>query len=117
MVSGGREDKSLRHDFCGTYRHAGEDAGAQYLTHPGQAARKRRRDAGRMRVLRSTHAGSAYRRARLDGALKRTLDVVVAAVSLVAPPFSLVALLALAWLSLSRRRRDERKHEGLRVLR
>ncbi len=43
--------------------------------------------------------------------------VVVAAVSLVAPPFSLVALLALAWLSLSRRRRDERKHEGLRVLR
>jgi hypothetical protein len=43
--------------------------------------------------------------------------VVVAAVSLFAPPFSLVALLALAWLSLSRRRREERKHEGLRVLR
>jgi hypothetical protein len=43
--------------------------------------------------------------------------VVVAAASLFAPPFSLVALLALAWLSLSRRRREERKHEGLRVLR
>jgi hypothetical protein len=43
--------------------------------------------------------------------------VVVAAVSLLAPPFSLVVLLALAWLSLSRRRREERKHEGLRVLR
>jgi hypothetical protein len=43
--------------------------------------------------------------------------VVVAAVSLVAPPFSLVALLALAWLWLSRRRREARKHEGLRVLR
>lgn len=43
--------------------------------------------------------------------------VVVAALSLVVPPFSLVALLALAWLSLSRRRREERKHEGLRVLR
>jgi hypothetical protein len=43
--------------------------------------------------------------------------VVVAVVSLVAPPFSLVALFALAWLSLSRRRREERKHEGLRVLR
>jgi hypothetical protein len=43
--------------------------------------------------------------------------VVVAAVSLVAPPFSLVALLALVWLWLSRRRREARKHEGLRVLR
>jgi hypothetical protein len=43
--------------------------------------------------------------------------VVVAAVSLVAPPFSLVVLLALAWLALARRRREERKHEGLRVLR
>ena len=83
----------MRHDFCGTYRHAGEDAGAQYLTHPGQAARKRRRDAGRMRVLRSTHAGSAYRRARLDGALKRTLDVVVAAsvLLLMAPLFVVIA--------------------------
>jgi hypothetical protein len=43
--------------------------------------------------------------------------IVVAALSLLAPPFSLVVLLALAWLSLSRRRREERKHEGLRVLR
>jgi hypothetical protein len=43
--------------------------------------------------------------------------VVVAGVSLVAPPFSLVALAALGWLALSRRRRQERKHEGLRVLR
>jgi hypothetical protein len=43
--------------------------------------------------------------------------VVVAGVSLVAPPFSLVVLMGLAWLSLSRRRRQERKHEGLRVLR
>jgi hypothetical protein len=43
--------------------------------------------------------------------------VVIAAVSLVAPPFSLVALTALAWLWLSRRRREARKHEGLRVLR
>jgi hypothetical protein len=43
--------------------------------------------------------------------------VVVAGVSLVVPPFSLVVLLGLAWLSLSRRRQQERKHEGLRVLR
>ena len=43
--------------------------------------------------------------------------VVVAALSLVAPPFSLVALVALAWIWLMRRRRAEQKHEGLRVLR
>jgi hypothetical protein len=43
--------------------------------------------------------------------------VVIAAVSLVLKPFSLVVLVALAWLWISRRRRAERKHEGLRVLR
>ena len=43
--------------------------------------------------------------------------VVVAGVSLVAPPFSLVVFFGLAWLWLSRRRRADRKHEGLRVLR
>ena len=43
--------------------------------------------------------------------------VAVAALSLFLPPFSLVALAALAWLWHSRRRRSEEKHEGLRVLR
>ena len=43
--------------------------------------------------------------------------VVVAAISLVFEPFSLVALVALSWVWVSRRRRAERKHEGLRVLR
>jgi hypothetical protein len=43
--------------------------------------------------------------------------VVVAGVSLVLKPFSLVVLLALSWLWISRRRQAERKHEGLRVLR
>jgi hypothetical protein len=42
---------------------------------------------------------------------------VVAGVSLVLQPFSLVALVALTWLWFSRRRQAERKHEGLRVLR
>lgn len=43
--------------------------------------------------------------------------VIVAALSLIAPPASLVVLVALGWLWLSRRRREARKHEGLRVLR
>jgi hypothetical protein len=43
--------------------------------------------------------------------------VVVAGISLVVEPFSLLALLTLTWLWVSRRRRAERKHEGLRVLR
>ena len=43
--------------------------------------------------------------------------VVVAAVSLFLEPVSLIVLLVLSWLWVSRRRRAERKHEGLRVLR
>jgi hypothetical protein len=43
--------------------------------------------------------------------------VAVAALSLVAQPVGAVAFLGLAWLGVSRRRREERKHEGLRVLR
>jgi hypothetical protein len=43
--------------------------------------------------------------------------VVVAGVSLVLKPFSLLVLVALLWLWASRRRQAERKHEGLRVLR
>jgi hypothetical protein len=42
---------------------------------------------------------------------------IVAVVSIFAPPASLVAAAALAWLALSRRQREARKHEGLRVLR
>jgi hypothetical protein len=43
--------------------------------------------------------------------------VVIAGVSLVLKPFSLLVLAALLWVWASRRRRAERKHEGLRVLR
>jgi hypothetical protein len=42
---------------------------------------------------------------------------VLAALSLFLPPVSLVALAALAWLALSRRRRAGEKYEGLRILR
>ena len=43
--------------------------------------------------------------------------VVVAGISLVVKPFSLLVFAALVWLWISRRRQAERKHEGLRVLR
>jgi hypothetical protein len=79
-------------------------------------------------VSRDVAAGAARRqRGQLTGAEVQSPSgvtvifvlaaVVIAAVSLVAPPASLVVLLALAWLWISRRRRAERKHEGLRVLR
>jgi hypothetical protein len=43
--------------------------------------------------------------------------VVLAVLSLIVPPVSLLALAALIWLWASRRRRAQQKHEGLRVLR
>jgi lipopolysaccharide/colanic/teichoic acid biosynthesis glycosyltransferase len=78
----------LRHDSCGTYSRAGDDSGARNLTHLGQAAGSSRRDPVRVKNFRSTSA-----RERLDGALKRTLDLVVAVPVLVllAPVFIVVA--------------------------
>lgn len=43
--------------------------------------------------------------------------IALAAVSLFVPPVSLLALAALAWLAISRRRRADEKYEGLRILR
>ena len=43
--------------------------------------------------------------------------IVLAAISLFVPPVSILALIALIWLALSRRRRAGEKYEGLRVLR
>jgi hypothetical protein len=43
--------------------------------------------------------------------------MLLAGLSLFIEPVSLVALAALSWLWLSRRRQEARKHEGLRVLR
>jgi hypothetical protein len=50
-------------------------------------------------------------------ALVALAAALVAVASIVVPPAALVALAALVWLWLSRRRRSEQKHEGLRVLR
>jgi hypothetical protein len=43
--------------------------------------------------------------------------LVLAGLSFVVPPISLIAALALVWLAAARRRRAQRKYEGLRVLR
>ncbi len=43
--------------------------------------------------------------------------IVLAALSLFVPPVSLLALVALVWLAIGRRRRAGEKYEGLRILR
>src|SRR5262245_5924964 len=79
-------------------------------------------------VSRDVVAGAARREGtELDARVEQppaTLTVlVVLAAALIAllglflPPVSLLVLGALAYLHLARRRREERKHEGLRVLR
>ncbi len=43
--------------------------------------------------------------------------IVVAGLSILLGPLALIALAGLLWLAVSRRRRSERKYEGLRILR
>jgi hypothetical protein len=43
--------------------------------------------------------------------------LVLAVLSILLPPVSLIALLGLGWLAIARRRRAGRKYEGLRILR
>jgi Domain of unknown function (DUF4126) len=66
----------------------------------------------------------ARARARLDaqaaGAVTLYAEgaaVLLAALSVVAPPVGVLGLLALAWLWLAGRRREDQKYEGLRILR
>lgn len=61
-------------------------------------------------------------RARLDEdaalpAYAEVLALVVAVLSVVAPPVGVVALLGLAWLLFAGRRRADQKYAGLRILR
>jgi hypothetical protein len=51
------------------------------------------------------------------GLIVAVVALVVAVLSIFVEPFGLVALLALLWLASARRRRAQRKYEGLRVLR
>jgi hypothetical protein len=79
-------------------------------------------------VVRDVVAGAARRQGEDPSELSAgqpgtlTAIVIVAAVlvallSLLLPPVSLIVLGALAWLATARRRRAGRKYEGLRVLR
>jgi hypothetical protein len=79
-------------------------------------------------VSRDVAAGATRRERGVPGEVARQAPsgvvaivvlfaVAVAALSLVAEPVSLVAAAGLAWLAVSRREREKRKHEGLRVLR
>jgi hypothetical protein len=51
------------------------------------------------------------------GLMVAAAAVLVAGLSILLPPLALIALIGLLWLAAGRRRRSQRKYEGLRVLR
>jgi Na+(H+)/acetate symporter ActP len=51
------------------------------------------------------------------GFLVSLATLIVVAIAILIPPATLLVVAALAWLGISRRRRAQRKHAGLRVLR
>jgi hypothetical protein len=71
-------------------------------------------------VISDLIAGASRREGSGGGALAfivALVALIVVAVSLVLPPAVILVILALAWLGISRHRRAQRKHAGLRVLR
>jgi hypothetical protein len=71
-------------------------------------------------VISDVIAGASRREGSGGGALAFIVALaalIVLAVALLVPVLILVVLAALAWLGISRRRRAQRKHAGLRVLR
>ena len=71
-------------------------------------------------VVVSDVVGGAGRREGGGGALAFLVSLValvVVAIAIVVAPATLLVLAALAWLGVSRHRRAQRKHAGLRVLR
>jgi ABC-type Fe3+-siderophore transport system permease subunit len=73
-----------------------------------------------MLVTHSVVAGASQRAAASQTALSLTVAgaaLVLALVALFISPLALLAVAAFVWLGASRRRREGRKHEGLRVLR
>ena len=71
-------------------------------------------------VISAVVGGAARRAEGGVGAVGFIVALAAAALvglSILLPPVSLAALLALGWLALARRRRAQRKYEGLRILR
>jgi hypothetical protein len=71
-------------------------------------------------VISDLIAGASRREGSGGGALAfiaALAALIVVGVSLVLPPAVILVILALAWLGISRHRRAQRKHAGLRVLR
>jgi hypothetical protein len=71
-------------------------------------------------VISDLIAGASRREGSGGGALAFIVALVallVVAVSLLFPPAVLLVVIVLAWLGISRHRRAQRKHAGLRVLR
>ena len=71
-------------------------------------------------VISAVVAGAARRAEGGVGAVGFMVALaaaVLAGLSVLLPPVSLAALLALGWLAVARRRRAQRKYEGLRILR
>ena len=71
-------------------------------------------------VVSDVVAGARRRGAdgvRALGFLVGVAALVVAGLSILFPPFAVLPLLGLVWLAVARRRRAQRKYEGLRVLR
>jgi hypothetical protein len=71
-------------------------------------------------VISDLIAGASRREGSRGGALAfivALVALVVVAVSLLLPVLIVPAIVALAWLGISRHRRAQRKHAGLRVLR
>jgi hypothetical protein len=71
-------------------------------------------------VISDLVSGASRREGSAAGALGFLVGLaalVVVAISFLVPVAVLLVILALAWLGISRRRRAQRKHAGLRVLR
>ena len=71
-------------------------------------------------IVSDVIAGARRRRGAGTGALGFIVvmfALAVAGITILFPPLALIPLSALIWLGLARRRRAQRKYEGLRVLR
>jgi hypothetical protein len=103
----------------GAVLFAGSLADGGYAAWPGLAAGAALATLAAV-TSESIFAGASRRQSDAGGALEIYFDAAalgLAAAAIFVSPVSLMALAGLLWLMWSRRRRSERKHEGLRILR